>query len=319
MSLLTILFCITLFCIGARAGQGLGYGASNLLAPISSTAQGRQGQGQQGTTSYFATIYATTLEADDSGATHALSIFATIDSVGMTLEACAVYCAGYYFFEPVVFPLFEELELEYIFIEDGSKVYAGSSRLPRLEHGIRGFHWPPSSPDLNPIEKGVAKALGSGGRGVMATTLTNTASATTQTDCSTVCAGNPYEYCGGPLASELYELTGNNFGFNVGNYAYVGYTDAAAPLRTLNGSSVAYNLMAYQYCETFCAKTGFSDLKILMNVTAGILSSQLEWWLPKITVLERAPGTHQLIVVHSFVDEHIGLFLAEHVFHCPPS
>ena len=26
-------------------------------------------------------------------------------------------------------------------------------QLPRLNHGIRGFDWPPSSPDLNPIEK----------------------------------------------------------------------------------------------------------------------------------------------------------------------
>ena len=55
--------------------------------------------------------------------------------------------------EPIVFPLFDELGPEYIFMEDGSKVHAGSARLPRLEHGVRGFKWPPSSPDLNPIEK----------------------------------------------------------------------------------------------------------------------------------------------------------------------
>ncbi len=55
--------------------------------------------------------------------------------------------------QPVVFPLFDRLGLEYIFIEDGSKVYAGSARLPQLEHGVRGFNWPPSSLDLNPIEK----------------------------------------------------------------------------------------------------------------------------------------------------------------------
>ena len=55
--------------------------------------------------------------------------------------------------EPVVFPLFNTLGLEYIFIEDGVKVYLGSIRLPRLNHRIRGFKWPPSSLDLNPIEK----------------------------------------------------------------------------------------------------------------------------------------------------------------------
>jgi hypothetical protein len=55
--------------------------------------------------------------------------------------------------EPVVFPLFDRLGPEYIFMEDGSKVHLGHARLPRLQHGVRGFNWPPSSPDLNPIEK----------------------------------------------------------------------------------------------------------------------------------------------------------------------
>jgi hypothetical protein len=32
-------------------------------------------------------------------------------------------------------------------------VYKGKARLPRLNQGIRGFNWPPLSPDLNPIEK----------------------------------------------------------------------------------------------------------------------------------------------------------------------
>ena len=32
--------------------------------------------------------------------------------------------------KPVVFPLFNELSPEYIFIEDGSKVYTGNARLP---------------------------------------------------------------------------------------------------------------------------------------------------------------------------------------------
>ena len=38
-------------------------------------------------------------------------------------------------------------------MEDGSKVHKGAARTWRLEHGILGFDWPPSSPDLNPIEK----------------------------------------------------------------------------------------------------------------------------------------------------------------------
>jgi hypothetical protein len=42
--------------------------------------------------------------------------------------------------EPNVFPLFDTLGLEYIFIEDGAKVYYGSACLPRLQHGIQGFN-----------------------------------------------------------------------------------------------------------------------------------------------------------------------------------
>ncbi|PVH68640.1 hypothetical protein DL98DRAFT_522632 [Cadophora sp. DSE1049] len=59
----------------------------------------------------------------------------------------------YQVLETVVFPKFDQLGPEYIFIEDGSKVHLGHVRLPRLEYGIRGFNWPPSSPDLNLIEK----------------------------------------------------------------------------------------------------------------------------------------------------------------------
>jgi hypothetical protein len=55
--------------------------------------------------------------------------------------------------EPVVFPLFDTLGPDFIFMEDGAKVHCGSARLPRISHNIRGFNWPPSSPDLNPIEK----------------------------------------------------------------------------------------------------------------------------------------------------------------------
>lgn len=54
---------------------------------------------------------------------------------------------------PVVFPLFDTLGPEYIYMEDGAKVHKGYARLPRLQHNVRGFDWPPSSPDLNPIEK----------------------------------------------------------------------------------------------------------------------------------------------------------------------
>jgi hypothetical protein len=38
-------------------------------------------------------------------------------------------------------------------MEDGLKVHKGHARLPCLNHGVCGFDWPPSSPDLNPIEK----------------------------------------------------------------------------------------------------------------------------------------------------------------------
>ena len=55
--------------------------------------------------------------------------------------------------EPIVFLLFDSLGPEYIYIEDGSKVHLGKARLPRLQHRVRGFNWPPSSPDLNPIER----------------------------------------------------------------------------------------------------------------------------------------------------------------------
>ena len=57
----------------------------------------------------------------------------------------------------VVFPYYDKLsakqKAEFRFMEDGAKVHAGKARLPRLNRGMRGFDWPPSSPDLNPIEK----------------------------------------------------------------------------------------------------------------------------------------------------------------------
>jgi hypothetical protein len=42
--------------------------------------------------------------------------------------------------KPIVFPLFNSLGPEYIFIKDKSKVYKGKARLPRLLHGIRRFN-----------------------------------------------------------------------------------------------------------------------------------------------------------------------------------
>jgi transposase len=59
--------------------------------------------------------------------------------------------------EGVIFPYYDSLSKkrkeEFIFMEDGSKVHKGKARLPKLNKGIGGFDWPPSSPDLNPIEK----------------------------------------------------------------------------------------------------------------------------------------------------------------------
>jgi hypothetical protein len=59
--------------------------------------------------------------------------------------------------EGIIFPHFDSLTDEqkeqFIFIEDSTKVYKGLARLPRLNQGIRSFIWPPSFPDLNPIEK----------------------------------------------------------------------------------------------------------------------------------------------------------------------
>ena len=53
----------------------------------------------------------------------------------------------------IIFPLFDKLGPEFIFQEDGAKVHKGDTRLAKLQHNIRGFDWPPSSPDLNVIKK----------------------------------------------------------------------------------------------------------------------------------------------------------------------
>ena len=58
--------------------------------------------------------------------------------------------------EPIIFPYWESMgeeTFQWIFMKDGAKVHKGHAKLPRLQAGIRGFDWPPSSPDLNPIEK----------------------------------------------------------------------------------------------------------------------------------------------------------------------
>ncbi len=59
--------------------------------------------------------------------------------------------------EGVVFPLYDfmtvEEQEEFIFMEDGAKVHKGFAKGPRATKGILGFDWPPSSLDLNPIEK----------------------------------------------------------------------------------------------------------------------------------------------------------------------
>lgn len=59
--------------------------------------------------------------------------------------------------EAVDFPFYDSLtsmqKEEFIFMEDGAKVHKGKAGLPSLNRGIRSFDWPPSSPDLNPIEK----------------------------------------------------------------------------------------------------------------------------------------------------------------------
>jgi len=58
---------------------------------------------------------------------------------------------------PIIFPWLDSLiakqKKEFLFMEDGSKIYIGAAKLPRKLRGLRGFDWPPSSPDLNPIEK----------------------------------------------------------------------------------------------------------------------------------------------------------------------
>ena len=35
-------------------------------------------------------------------------------------------------FEPIIFPLFDQLRTDYIFIEDGNKIYKGHTRLAKL-------------------------------------------------------------------------------------------------------------------------------------------------------------------------------------------
>ena len=57
----------------------------------------------------------------------------------------------------VAIPFLESLEEgieNTVFMEDGAKVYQGYAKKVRQDVNIRSFcFWPPSSPDLNPIEK----------------------------------------------------------------------------------------------------------------------------------------------------------------------
>ncbi|OCK88086.1 uncharacterized protein K441DRAFT_647322 [Cenococcum geophilum 1.58] len=57
--------------------------------------------------------------------------------------------------EEVVGPFLQDMEPDTIFMEDGAKVHLGFAKAVRKALNIRGFSqwWPPSSPDLNPIEK----------------------------------------------------------------------------------------------------------------------------------------------------------------------
>jgi hypothetical protein len=59
--------------------------------------------------------------------------------------------------EAVIFPYFDSLnpeqQEEFIFIKHSAKVYKGKARSLRLNKGIKGFTWLPSSPDLNLIKK----------------------------------------------------------------------------------------------------------------------------------------------------------------------
>ena len=52
-------------------------------------------------------------------------------------------------------PFLESIEEDNtIFMEDGAKIHLGAAKKTRKDLGIIGFDfWPPSSPDLNPIEK----------------------------------------------------------------------------------------------------------------------------------------------------------------------
>jgi hypothetical protein len=58
------------------------------------------------------------------------------------LPNCKGICSKAYLqqvLQPVVFLLFDQLGLEYIFIEDGSKVYVRNAQLLKLQYRIKGF------------------------------------------------------------------------------------------------------------------------------------------------------------------------------------
>lgn len=57
--------------------------------------------------------------------------------------------------EEVVGPFLQDMEPDTIFMEDGAKVHLGFAKAVHKALNIRGFSqgWPPSSPNLNLIEK----------------------------------------------------------------------------------------------------------------------------------------------------------------------
>jgi hypothetical protein len=55
--------------------------------------------------------------------------------------------------EPITFPLFDQFGINYIFIKNRNKIHKKHAKLAKLQHQIRSFDWPLSSPDLNIIEK----------------------------------------------------------------------------------------------------------------------------------------------------------------------
>jgi hypothetical protein len=93
---------------------------------------------------------------------------------------------------------------------------------------------------------------------------------TTLTDCSFICPGNPYEYCGAGGRLEMYELT-SDIGTTplpytdetANGFAFVGCAPEASnaddgPARTLTGALLADDAMTDGECVAFCASEGYT-------------------------------------------------------------